>query len=228
NPDDFTYQWSPASLIVSGGNTRNPIFKIKKDETLQVKVTKKSSGCSQSLDIPARAGQPIVVDVDAVPDLTIFEGQSVKLHIKDGLQGELYLWSTGAKTDTITVAPITTTAYQVTVTDINGCTGIDEVTVTVRTAKCDETDVYIPKAFSPNGDNNNDIFRVRSNFIDEMELIIYNRWGQEVFRTTDKNIGWDGTFKGKELSPDSYAFYLYVLCINTEEYKTRGNVTLLR
>lgn len=67
----------------------------------------------------------------------------------------------------------------VTVTDINGCSATDEVTVTVRTAKCDETDVFIPNAFTPNNDGNNDIFRIRSNFIDELELIIYNRWGQD-------------------------------------------------
>ena len=124
--------------------------------------------------------------------------------------------------------PTTTTTYVVVVTDINGCTAVDNVTVTVRTAKCDETDVFIPNAFTPNNDGNNDIFRVRSNFIDELELIIYNRWGQEVFRTTDKNGGWDGTFNGQELAPDAYAYYLSVLCINAETYKKKGNVSLLR
>ena len=113
-------------------------------------------------------------------------------------------------------------------TDKDGCSGVDTVTVTVRKAKCDETDVYIPNAFTPNGDNNNDIFIPRSHFIDEMELVIYNRWGQEMFRSTDKNTGWDGTFKGKPMPPDAYAYYLKVICVNVEEYQKRGNVTLIR
>ena len=138
------------------------------------------------------------------------------------------MWSTNEKTESIIVSPRDVTTYTVTVTDANGCTAVDEVTVTVRKAKCDETDVYLPTAFTPNGDGTNDIFIVRSNFLDEVELIIYNRWGQEVFKTKDKNIGWDGTFNGKELPPDSYAFYLRALCINAEEYRKKGNVTLIR
>lgn len=61
-----------------------------------------------------------------------------------------------------------------------------------------------------------------------MELIIYNRWGQEIFKTDDINKGWDGTFNGVDLAPDTYAYYLRVLCINAEEYRKRGNVTLIR
>jgi len=126
------------------------------------------------------------------------------------------------------VAPLETTQYTVTVTDEFGCIGTDEVTVTVRNARCDETDVYLPNAFTPNGDGINDLFIVRSNFMEEMVFIIYNRWGQEIFKTTDINQGWDGTFNGIPLPPDSYAYYIWALCVNAEEYRKTGNVTLIR
>ena len=228
NPLNYNYDWSPKDCIASGGNTVNPKVKISKDKVLTVKVTNKISGCSQTMNVNVKAGDKVSVDVDAKPDFTIFEGESLDLVVTNPINGAQYIWSTGASTITIKVAPKETTSYKVTVTDKNGCTASDEVTVTVRTAKCDETDIYLPNAFTPNNDGSNDVFRLRSNFIDKMELIIYNRWGQEIFRTIDKEFGWDGTFKNEELAPDTYAYYLNVLCVNKEVYSKRGNVNLLR
>lgn len=62
---------------------------------------------------------------------------------------------------------------------------------------------------------------VRSNFIATMELVIYNRWGEKVFSTTDQSIGWDGTYKGQLLSPDVFGYYLTVMCPNEETYTKR-------
>ena len=61
-----------------------------------------------------------------------------------------------------------------------------------------------------------------------MSLIIYNRWGEKVFESKNQSIGWDGTFKGKLLDPDVYAYYLTVNCIGGEVFTEQGNVTLLR
>ncbi|MBC7885457.1 MAG: gliding motility-associated C-terminal domain-containing protein [Saprospiraceae bacterium] len=228
DPEQYTFSWSPAELFQSGVNTANPKVILTSDRTLTVLVTNKISGCKQEKSIDATAGEDVNVSVDAEPDFTIFEGESLDIFVSDIILGASYIWSTGETTTSITVSPKETTGYVVTVTDENGCTATDEVVVTLRLAKCDETDVYIPNAFTPNNDSNNDILYVRSNFIDELELIIYNRWGQELFRTNDKNTGWDGSYNGKELPPDAYAYYLRVLCINGEEYKKQGNVTLLR
>ena len=203
-------------------------IKISKDKSLTVKVTNKISGCSQSMNVNVKAATKVDVTIDAIPDLTIFEGESVDLLIINPVNTSKYVWSTASTNTTIKVSPVLTTTYSATVTDRNGCTGVDQATVTVRNAKCDETDVFLPNAFSPNNDGNNDVFRLRSNFIDEMELIIYNRWGQEIFKTKDDQQGWDGTFKGEELPPDAYAYFLRVICINKEVYAKRGNVNLLR
>ncbi|MEL7425354.1 MAG: gliding motility-associated C-terminal domain-containing protein [Bacteroidota bacterium] len=64
--------------------------------------------------------------------------------------------------------------------------------------------------------------------MDEFYLAIYNRWGEQVFESFSQDDGWDGTFEGKALSPDVYGYYLEVSCFGGEEYRSRGNITLLR
>lgn len=228
NPGNYDYYWEPKNVFINGLGTTSPEIRIKDSLLVSVEVVSKTNGCKKSLQIPLDVSNPIIIDVQAVPSVTINEGETAELKIVDVIAGISYVWSTGENGTFIIVSPTETTTYYVTGTDKDGCSGVDTVTVTVRKAKCDETDVYIPNAFTPNGDNNNDIFIPRSHFIDEMELVIYNRWGQEMFRSTDKNTGWDGTFKGKPMPPDAYAYYLKVICVNVEEYQKRGNVTLIR
>lgn len=228
NPSEYDFLWSPAECFTSDVTTQNPTVLITEDKMLTVEVTNKVSGCKQQLEILAEVGDQIIVELDADPDFNIYEGESIEIFVSNPIPNAIYNWSTGETGLSIIVSPTETTSYSVTVTDENGCTATDEVTVTVRTAQCDETDVYIPTGFTPNNDGNNDILYVRSNFIDEMEIIIYNRWGQEVFRSKDQSIGWDGTFNGEQLPPDAYAFYLRALCINAAEYRKQGNISLLR
>lgn len=228
SPDDYNYLWLPEDCIVSGGNTPNPIFRFNEVKTVTVIVEHKITKCLDTFNFTPQVNPPFLIEVNADPDLSIFEGEDVEIFVVDPIVGGTYVWSTGENGESIVVSPVETTTYTVTVTDTNGCVAIDQVIVEVRTAKCDESDIFVPNAFSPNGDDANPIFYVRSNFIDELEMIIYNRWGQEVFRSNDINIGWDGTFAGKELSPDVYAYYINVLCINGMRYKKSGNVSLMR
>ena len=93
---------------------------------------------------------------------------------------------------------------------------------------CIEPYIFLPNAFSPNGDMNNDILQLKGQFVEEMHLIIFDRWGQKVFESREQSFGWDGTFKGEELSPDTYGFYLTVRCIDGEEYFKKGNISLIR
>lgn len=228
NPDAYIYLWSPAECFTSSVIIQNPTVLLTADKLLFVEVTDKLSGCKQSSEFLAEVGEQVSVEVNADPDFTIFEGESIEIFVSNPITNAIYEWSNGDDGLSIIVSPTETTSYTVTVTDENGCTATDVVTVTVRKAQCDETDVYLPNAFSPNSDGVNDILYVRSNFIDDMELIIYNRWGQEVFRSKDQTVGWDGTFNGEPLPPDAYAYYLRALCINALEYRKQGNVNLLR
>jgi gliding motility-associated-like protein len=95
--------------------------------------------------------------------------------------------------------------------------------------------VYVPTAFSPNGDAMNDIFYIigSKGVRTIKELLIYNRWGELIFRdenflTSDPSHGWDGTYKGKNLMPDSYAYKIIAEMKDGEINNFSGAFTLLR
>lgn len=96
---------------------------------------------------------------------------------------------------------------------------------------CSEDNILIPNAFTPNGDLLNEKFRIKDdlNIIQDIELSIFNRWGQKVFFTDDKSQSWDGYFKG-ELQPSSvFDYHLNIECIGGEKaFFKKGNITLIR
>ncbi len=92
----------------------------------------------------------------------------------------------------------------------------------------DELEVWIPTAFSPNGDNVNDEFRILGKGIVSGELHIYNRWGDKVFATTDILSGWNGTFNGGPAEVEVYVFWANVVLSNGEKQFYQGNLTLVR
>jgi gliding motility-associated-like protein len=65
----------------------------------------------------------------------------------------------------------------------------------------------VPNAFTPNNDGNNDILKVRGRWISKLQFVVYNRWGQEMFTTTDLNNGWNGVF----LSTPFPTLYIYTV-----------------
>lgn len=227
NPDNYTYVWTPASAIVSGGDTRNPVIKLGATTDLKVIITNITTGCMTDGSHTATVPAPIVVSFTN-PQVEITQGKDGVLEIKNPIAGAVYTWSTGQTGTSITVDPTVNTTYTVSVTDPNGCTGSGTINVVVRTVNCTEKEEYLPNAFTPNEDNINDILYVKSNVITDMELVIYNRWGQEVFSSTDINKGWDGSCDGKKLSPDAYAYYLKGTCLNGDTFIKKGNVSILK
>ena len=57
---------------------------------------------------------------------------------------------------------------------------------------------------------------------------VFDRWGEMVFESQDRSIGWDGTFRGKKMDPDVYDYYLKAVCIDGDEAIIKGNITLLK
>jgi gliding motility-associated-like protein len=114
--------------------------------------------------------------------------------------------------------------------ELLGCMETIETEVYVVNKICDENYVFLPTAFTPNNDGVNDILELRCFFKDEIEIevMIYNRWGEEIVRSQDPYFTWDGTWKGEELPPDVYGFYLRVNCPGGEELIQKGSITLLR
>jgi gliding motility-associated-like protein len=92
-----------------------------------------------------------------------------------------------------------------------------------------EFDLFIPSAFTPNGDNLNDIFKIpKQNRSKLIELEIYNRYGHVVFKTRDINNGWNGVFKN---SPQPNGIYVYLIKMETLRGKAimkKGTIALIR
>jgi gliding motility-associated-like protein len=121
-------------------------------------------------------------------------------------------------------------AYTIITTDANGCQRSITVTLEDPNIPCDayQPHVVVPTVFSPNGDGQNDILYVRGEGVVSIEFIVFTRWGEKVFETTDMNIGWDGTHKGKVMDPAVFVYSLRATLINGDEVNTHGDVTLLR
>ena len=134
----------------------------------------------------------------------------------------------------VSVSPLTTTTYTLTITDENGCTTSDDIKVDINNTR----NVYVPNVFTPNGDGFNDIFRPRAGQgIQQINFMrIFDRWGNLVFEAenflpsdTDLgSVGWDGKFGGKFMNPGVFVFVVEVEFIDGRILLYRGDVTLIR
>ncbi|MEO6304639.1 MAG: gliding motility-associated C-terminal domain-containing protein, partial [Bacteroidia bacterium] len=124
---------------------------------------------------------------------------------------------------TNTVTPSATTIYSLITTDNNGCIVTNTVLVEVDII-CGEA--FVPSAFSPNNDGFNDFWCVYGNCISSMNLQVYNRWGEKVFESNDKNTCWDGTYKGIKQNDAVFIYQLSATFVNDEKIIKKGNVTL--
>lgn len=86
----------------------------------------------------------------------------------------------------------------------------------------------VPNAFTPGRGGENSVIKVRGFGIMSMRWVIYNRWGQKVFESTDKDRGWDGTFNGKLQPMDVYTYTLDLTLTTGENFKKTGDITLIR
>jgi gliding motility-associated-like protein len=88
--------------------------------------------------------------------------------------------------------------------------------------------VFVPNAFTPNGDNDNEVFLPVTTGVKFYELRIFNRWGQELFFTNNLNVGWDGTFNGENCQLGVYTWKINVTSLSGENKTLSGGVTLYR
>ncbi len=127
--------------------------------------------------------------------------------------------------------PYKTTRYVVRVFSKFECVDSADVTITVL---CDQSQVFIPNTFTPNGDGVNDIFCVRGVGIENISTFrIFSRWGELLFERTniqinDKQNGWDGTYNGEVLPPDVYMYIVEGDCENGDKLQWKGDVTIIR
>jgi gliding motility-associated-like protein len=159
--------------------------------------------------------------IDLGPDVNTCTDVPVVLHA-----GELpgaFLWSTGDTTRHLTVQEAG--LYALTHTDTLGCASSDTVVVTTRNCLCP---LYLPNAFTPNGDGVNDAFAVHMDCSPTaFDLELFDRWGRSVFHTNDTNFGWTGD--GVPIGVFAYVLdYSWLADDGPRTARRKGSVVLVR
>ena len=159
--------------------------------------------------------------VDLGKDRILCKGETTILNAS--IPGATYLWQDGSTNSTYLVTKPGKYWVQAYFAEYNITTSD-----TIEIIDCEP--IFIPNSFTPNGDNLNDIFKVESlKEINDFKLIIYNRWGELLFESTDINKGWDGTFKNKTVPLGVYIYMLTGIIKDTgEQIKKTGSVTVVR
>ncbi|MEM9885338.1 MAG: PKD domain-containing protein [Bacteroidota bacterium] len=227
----LTFEWMPEDILVDAGNTANPIIRV--EEELRVSASAINEfGCTDTVSTLVS-----IIDLDsenivatAAPD-TIFGGEMTQLNVNLD-DNFAYTWSPAEGLSDPNIRnplamPTQTTTYTVEISQ-GTCRSTKSVTVVVNQRICDEPFLFVPAAFTPNGDDENDVLFVRGQPIDELYFAVYNRWGQKVFETEDKNVGWDGRYQGRALAPDVFGYYLEITCFNGDTFFKRGDVSIIR
>lgn len=230
------------ALTASGGNTymwntfaTTPSITVAPNASTNYSVIVTNGACSDTAFISVTVNP--TPTANAGTDTTIMQFQSTTLN---GNGGTSYQWTpptdlSCSNCQSPTASPEVTTTYYVIVTDANGCTSTDAVTVIVTPIEC--TDPYLPNAFSPNGDGENDVLKVYVKVPEclvDLKLVIYNRWGEKVYETEDKNFEWDGIhnsgmMQGAEVSGSAVFVYRLDLTIYPDTpFKKVGNISLVR
>lgn len=221
------YRWLPSSRFPDNRASEQTIIP-RQDETVVLIV--ESGACKPDT-------QRVFIDVMPVPSVSVrapeyvITGQSFLLGAA-AFRAETYQWQPDslvgcaycAETHAAVSYP---TLFRVVVTASNGC--IAEDSALIRTVPDCASAVFLPNSFTPNGDEINDRFCIRSSEVYGIRIFrIFNRWGQLVFETDNIFECWDGNFKGKPVNPDVYVYYVEGLCANGLTKMIKGNVTVIR
>jgi gliding motility-associated-like protein len=167
--------------------------------------------------------------VSAGNDTTVLVGDLIYLNAQTSILGNAYEWSLNndiiSTNQTKEIQALETQTYTLT-TYRNNCSSQDFVTINVIESKYE---LLLPTAFSPNGDNVNDVFSVvnQSDF-ESIHLQVYNRWGALIYAGFNGNHGWDGKYKGAKQAIGSYIFILNLKSKEQETSQEFGTFFLLR
>lgn len=115
-------------------------------------------------------------------------------------------------------------SYYVWVEDVNGCT---DVSALVHITLQPKTELFVPTAFTPNGDEHNDLFIIRGQYISSFQMDVVNRWGEVMFSTNSIDKYWDGRFKSKVVMQGSYYYNIKVLGIDEKTFVKQGTIEVL-
>jgi gliding motility-associated-like protein len=220
------YNWIP-DLFLSNSKIANPISTPKETIRYIVQV-------NDVLGCPKPAFDSVLITVqnpiaDAGPqDTSIVINQPLQLN---GTGADFYSWSPpmGLNNPDISnpVALLSESQkYTLKVSTAAGCFSLDTINVTVYQVK---PDLFVPDAFTPNGDGLNDVFKPVPVGIKKLNFFkVYNRLGELVFSTTAQKAGWDGTFKGQPQDPGVFVWMAEAVDYLGKVIFKKGSVTLIR
>ncbi|MBK6947724.1 MAG: gliding motility-associated C-terminal domain-containing protein [Haliscomenobacter sp.] len=214
-PDADAYRWSEGSAT--------PQILVRQTGLVWGEVTQDGCLWRDSVRVTFNTPpQPVLG-----PDTTICSSQPLVL--KPGVSAASFVWQDGSTGPDLAVSE--SGVYSVTAA--NGpCVASDTIAVTAE--DCLEFSVYAPNAFSPNDDGVNDLFLPL--LADRIEILsfdlrVFDRWGTQVFQTTDASQGWDGTFRSQKLPQGAYIYALllrYRDDFKEDETTVSGEITLVR
>ena len=215
------FQWSPSAGL-SAANIYNPKASPATTTLYNVIVSNQFMCRDTATSNVIVNAKPLAF---AGPDKIIFKGQTLQLSGSVNGPGN-YVWSPATTiSDIHSLQPIVNPSididYVLTFMPTSGC-GIASDTMSVKVYQ----GIFIPNAFSPNGDGINDVWNFSSlGACTEFEVFVYSRWGQLVFHTKNSITGWDGKFKGELLPGGIYPYYIKT-CMG--EGSIKGTVFLMR
>lgn len=215
-----SYQWFPG-VGLSNQNIPDPV--ASPDETTLYALTVGNNSCLVSDSVLVTIDQNPFAN--AGPDKVIIKGQSTSLDGTAAGTDVAYLWTpdiniSGSSTLSPIVNPDTNQIYILNVYSNKGCkTATDSVLVKVY------QQLYIPNAFTPNGDGLNDTWDIETlKAYPGAEVKVYNRYGQTIFDNNGKSISWDGTFKGE---PQQSGAYVYLIDLKNGTPVIKGVVYII-
>ncbi|MCY7359186.1 MAG: gliding motility-associated C-terminal domain-containing protein [Rudanella sp.] len=211
------YQWS-------SGQT-SPTISVTGAGTYSVNVSN-PNGCTGASSVQINDRPAPAISLAPEYRFCVGDGQSTTL-TAGGPSSLSFVWSQG-NTLGRTLPVNAVGPYSVRATDPTGCTAL----ASTRVVDFCAPRVFIPEAFTPNGDGQNDLLDVYGTYTSGFEIKIFNRWGEVVFVSNEpENIKWDGTYRGEVYPPMVYA---YVISYGSEydpempRIVRRGSVLLIR
>ena len=218
--------WSGNGITSATAGTFNPLLAGPGTHVITYTIT---GNCGDTDDYTVTVNPAPTAVMSGTEESCMGAGNGTAfVSVSNGTPGYLYYWNNTDTTYQIdTLVPGT---YSVTVTDANNCQTTGSFTVNASTASCEPYDphLYVPNIFSPNGDLQNDVLYVFGKGISSLEFSIFDRWGEKVFETKRQDEGWDGRYKGKDMDPAVFVYYLKAVLENDQTLEVKGNITLVR